>query len=554
MKKTLATLLVVALVASLCGVMFVSAEATNLVAGKTYEISEQYRMGGADVNWGYDPNAPISYPDDNYDLTDGAELVAEYSDACWVGFTKNTPEQTERGYAYINFDLGAASDLEALNYVSYKHKANGIQPAHTIEVYVSNDGENYELAATQNLDDETVEALEDLNYHSFSIDLDVTAQYVQMRITSYGWAFFGEVEIMGTAAATEEPDAPETPAAADVTAKVLDGSLAYSEDALAKLADGNDAAGATAFGDAGLVSFENKGFTHTDGVDAAVPATLELVRDLGSVQAISKITLNAFKDSNSMIALPEVKFYVSIDGVNYYEINSGNLVKAPDDAAETTTAALTADFSTRIAVNARYVKAVATFKNGWLFLSELGVTAATEGNYVENPGVGYAYTEHSVPNPGIGIFDSTDGELDLSLNDGETGKLFRNAQLIKAKYDAETGAYVVIYSKVNPWPDGHTGTETLGEGEILLAISTGGNVGADNNFSGCKWIARGLTEGDYLVLDNGTVSFYPANGQLPGAEDDTPVTGDTGILVFAVLAVVAIAGCAVASKIKSSAL
>ena len=38
MKKTLATLLVVALVASLCGVMFVSAEATNLVAGKTYTI------------------------------------------------------------------------------------------------------------------------------------------------------------------------------------------------------------------------------------------------------------------------------------------------------------------------------------------------------------------------------------------------------------------------------------------------------------------------------------------------------------------------------------
>ena len=553
MKKTLATLLVVALVASLCGVMFVSAEATNLAAGKTYTISEQFHQ--STVDYSYDESYPVAYPDDNYELTDGLLPEASFGDAAFMGFNQQTPAQAERGYAFVKFDLGAVCDLDELSYYTHKDLGSGIQAPTSVEVYVSNDGENYELAGSKTYEGDEHENMEDKVNHEVAIALEGSAQYVEVRFVSKGWCFLGEIEILGTApAGSDEPVEPDAPAAADVTAKVLDGSLAYSEDALAKLADGNDAAGATAFGDAGFVSFENKGFTHTDGVDAAVPATLELVRDLGSVQAISKITLNAFKDSNSMIALPEVKFYVSIDGVNYYEINSGNLVKAADDAAETTTAALTADFSTRIAVNARYVKAVATFKNGWLFLSELGVTAATEGNYVENPGVGYAYTEHSVPNPGIGIFDSTDGELDLSLNDGETGKLFRNAQLIKAKYDAETGAYVVIYSKVNPWPDGHTGTETLGEGEILLAISTGGNVGADNNFSGCKWIARGLTEGDYLVLDNGTVSFYPANGQLPGAEDDTPVTGDAGILVFAVLAVVAIAGCAVASKIKSSAL
>jgi hypothetical protein len=44
--------------------------------------------------------------------------------------------------------------------------------------------------------------------HDFSIDLDVSAQYVQMRVISRGWAFLGEVEILGTAAASEEPDAP----------------------------------------------------------------------------------------------------------------------------------------------------------------------------------------------------------------------------------------------------------------------------------------------------------------------------------------------------------
>ena len=214
MKKTLATLLVVALVASLCGVMFVSAETVNLVAGKTYEISEQFRMGGADAGWGWDPNAPISYPDGGNDLTDGLIPEADYAAAEWMAFTKNTPSQTERGYAYVIFDLGAVCELDTLSYVSYKHTENGIQPAHTVEVFVSNDGENYELAATQHLDDDTVGALENLTVHKFDIDLDASAQYVKMHITSYGWAFLGEVEVMGTApAGSDEPVEPDAPVA-----------------------------------------------------------------------------------------------------------------------------------------------------------------------------------------------------------------------------------------------------------------------------------------------------------------------------------------------------
>ena len=213
MKKTLATLLVVALVASLCGVMFVSAETVNLVAGKSYEISEQFRMGGADAGWGWDPNAPISYPDGGNDLTDGLIPEADYAAAEWMAFTKNTPSQTERGYAYVIFDLGAVCELDTLSYVSYKHTENGIQPAHTVEVFVSNDGENYELAATQHLDDDTVGALENLTVHKFDIDLDASAQYVKMHITSYGWAFLGEVEVMGTApAGSDEPVEPDAPA------------------------------------------------------------------------------------------------------------------------------------------------------------------------------------------------------------------------------------------------------------------------------------------------------------------------------------------------------
>ncbi len=209
MKKTLATLLVVALVASLCGVMFVSAEATNLVAGKTYEISEQFRMGGQEVGWGYSETAPVSYPDDGNELTDGV-LPAEpsYADAAWMALHNNTPAQTERGYGYIRFDLGAVCDLDELKLTTMKQTSAGITCPYIVDVYVSNDGTNYEQAGNYTIVTEDLDALADDSAHVITVALDASAQYVEMRVTSYGWCFMGEVEILGTAAATEEPDAP----------------------------------------------------------------------------------------------------------------------------------------------------------------------------------------------------------------------------------------------------------------------------------------------------------------------------------------------------------
>ena len=317
-----------------------------------------------------------------------------------------------------------------------------------------------------------------------------------------------------------EPEDPpvEEPEAPSVKASVLDGSVKIpADDVLAKLADGNLALDATAFGDAGLVAFENTGFTHTDGVDAAVPATIAITVDLGEVKTISKASLSAYKESNSMIALPSVKFEISVDGVNFYDINAGGTVSPADDLAESATATLTADFSTRIAANARYVRAIATFRNGWVFLSEVSVTL-DETHTGMNPDAAFPYAD-KVSGTAVGVYDAEDGELDLNAN-------FKNSQLIKAVYDEAAGAYKVIYSKVNPWPDGQTGFETMGENEILVAINTGGVLvaqdkeGADttNLFSGCKWIARGLTEGDYLVFREGTVTFYPAEGEFEAGE------------------------------------
>ena len=185
-----------------------STGATNLVAGKTYTISEQFHM--STETWGYDESYPVSYPDDNYELTDGLIAEAVYSEAGWMGFNQQTPAQAERGYAFVTFDLGAVCDLDSFDYVNLKNKASGIQPAHTVEIYVSNDGENYELAGTKKFETEEFDALADDAAHKISIALDVSARYVQMRAASYGWNFLGEVEILGTAAGNDKPATNKT--------------------------------------------------------------------------------------------------------------------------------------------------------------------------------------------------------------------------------------------------------------------------------------------------------------------------------------------------------
>ncbi|MBR6554073.1 MAG: discoidin domain-containing protein, partial [Clostridia bacterium] len=290
MKKTLATLLVVALVASLCGVMFVSAEETNIALGK--EV-----LNAADRG---------SY---NADLTDGVALDSlTYNAEDWFGFywnpgmdlAGNEANKTNAidGIAKPTVDLGATASIDKVRVNVFNGCTSGITAPETITLKVSTDGETYTDVDVVSLEWPETGAT-DVLWVEFALETAVDARYVQlemkMRTT---FVFLNEIEVYEAAKAPVEP---ETPAAEpSVSAKVLDGKLAFDEAALAKLIDGNTAANATAFSDAGFVSFENKGFTHTDGVDAAVPATLELVVDLGSVQTITKITLNAFKDSNSM--------------------------------------------------------------------------------------------------------------------------------------------------------------------------------------------------------------------------------------------------------------
>ncbi|MCI5960974.1 MAG: hypothetical protein MRZ26_04215, partial [Ruminococcus sp.] len=301
-----------------------------------------------------------------------------------------------------------------------------------------------------------------------------------------------------------------------VTVNVLTGSIEVSADALAKLADGNRAADATAFSDANLVGFKNTGFNHDDGVDAAVEATVEIIADLGEEKVVSGVYLDCFKDSNSMIAVPSVLFYVSADGVDYYCLNNEARPSSKDDAEELKVVTLAND-STRAAVKARYIKAVATFKNGWIFVSEIGINEPTAEQAAEAQTLvgSYPVLDSTLAEKSIGLFNAADGEMNLAENG------MKNCQIIIGKYDEAAKAYKMTRNTVNPWPDGNSGTVTLADDELLLAISTGGNLADGVMFSTAKWIARGLGEGWFVVNDT-TVDFYPASHTFAGAPVEEP--------------------------------
>ena len=138
MKKTLATLLVVALVASLCGMMFVSAEATNLALGK--EVL----------------NATVNVANPNYcaNMTDGVIADAISTDnGVWFGYlyNKDKPENAntaENGIAIPTIDLGEVTALSSVRMHIVDEESWGICAPEYVTAQVSNDGETFTDVAT----------------------------------------------------------------------------------------------------------------------------------------------------------------------------------------------------------------------------------------------------------------------------------------------------------------------------------------------------------------------------------------------------------------------
>ena len=559
MKRTLA-LLLVAIMAITCtlAALSVSAEVVYKDVVNLLPASES----AIQVNGG----VPLySLKDGKLTLTrDGADSIA------WPSIVYDVNKEVdldETPYLHMNFETSGEGDRGVNGFIFYNVN-NG-------------DEESVQLSAIggNGVDDfrDTDEMYIDLAEY-----LGISGKINIVKITLSVYGGMGETIVWNALALAaedtlEEPQ-PEEPAV-PVTVTVTKGDVKYNEETLDKLVDGDRDLGATAFGSAGLISFQNPGFK--DG-----NATVEITVDLGEVKAIGSVYADFFRDDNdttgSFISLPSaVEITVSANGKDYYDVNAGNAVAiAEGDDVKMNTIAV--DFSTRLALNVRYIKAVVTFDNEWIFLSEIGVGAAPENGIPMNPAAPFAYTEGETPRYGVGLYTEA-GDYDLSSN--EEGVFFKNAQIVIAAWDEATEAYKIIRNTVNPWPDGYDETVTLNEGEILLAIATQGNINAENEddtiYAGMKWLVRGLKVGDYVVMDteNKTVTFYPSTHDFtapsepvdppttpdPGDSDsdstdpgntdpdngdsgDKAPTGDKGVLVFAVLSVVALAGAAVAVK------
>ena len=197
MKKTLATLLVVALVASLCGVMFVSAEEVNVALGKTWTTDAD----DADAGTGYVGN-----------VTDGTiEETGAYDTTLWFGADRRKTD--DDAFAMV-FDLGETYDsLSKVNLHVWPAAASGIVVPASIDVYTSADGETYTKVGS-------VSEFDGTGPQWVTVEFDaVAARYVKIDFvssvegdTGVFW-FSSEIEIINTTATgSDEPeDEPEAP-------------------------------------------------------------------------------------------------------------------------------------------------------------------------------------------------------------------------------------------------------------------------------------------------------------------------------------------------------
>ena len=183
----------------------------NLAAGKTYTASEQFRMGGKDVGYGWDENAAIVYEDENgVTLTDGVlpAETADYTAVEWAGWNGNTPPVKETtGYNWMTIDLGESYDLgKYVVWCGDLGLSNGIGAPDKIEVFVSEDGQTWGEEAVA-----SVEPTREQGRILTSVELEgeATGRYVQFRFHCGTWSFLAELEVYEGGEQAPEESKPE---------------------------------------------------------------------------------------------------------------------------------------------------------------------------------------------------------------------------------------------------------------------------------------------------------------------------------------------------------
>ena len=170
----------------------------NVAYGKSYVTTDPYRMGGADVDWGYDATKAPTYPDETgKTLTDGLiPKTRSYSDVAWVGLHDGTPDAAEAGFSFVTIDLEGTYTLnKVVAYVAPNIGSGVTYPAWMGLVGYDNEGNAFdigEFVIDTSADDGAVTCL------AIAMDLeDVVADKIEVRITRGGFTFISEVAAYG---------------------------------------------------------------------------------------------------------------------------------------------------------------------------------------------------------------------------------------------------------------------------------------------------------------------------------------------------------------------
>ena len=188
MKKFIAILLSALLVVSAVSV-FASAESTNILAGKSYELS------GCGERTSY-----------YADLTDGVfadNLSTPDNNANWFGFYCNGTDESVINapdkVGYVIFDLEGAYDIDKVRANIISNDGWGIPAPAGIAAYVSDDGETWTKA-----DDFSFTLETGVGYWT-EITGNWTAKFLKVEFTLAGtFAFVNEIEAYGVAATADE--------------------------------------------------------------------------------------------------------------------------------------------------------------------------------------------------------------------------------------------------------------------------------------------------------------------------------------------------------------
>ncbi len=173
----------------------------NIAPDATYTYSQLYKQGGADVEWGWDDTAAVTYDDEGgVTLNDGLFASELGFDAAtvpeWAGFHAKAPDYATTGYHWVTFDLGEAKDITGARvYVGTADLGGGIAAPNSIEVFVSADGNEWTSVGSAIPANVTTE--DGTGTECVEIAGAGNGQYVQIRLIGEAWCFVSEIEIYG---------------------------------------------------------------------------------------------------------------------------------------------------------------------------------------------------------------------------------------------------------------------------------------------------------------------------------------------------------------------